>query len=108
MHWIDHDFGQCHGRGIQRRSAPTDIYRQTREVDNTAIAAVAAQIMSRAHEDAIDRTWLDTQRTEHALRVIDREARDAEPFAAGNFFFADVDAIDRTSFRALIASDASR
>src|SRR5690606_39136724 len=42
----------------------------------------------------------------HALRVIDREARDFEPLARRDTFLADVNAIDRTGLCTLIASDA--
>jgi len=58
------------------------------------------------HEDAVDRAGLDTQGTEHALAVVDRVAGDFESLAAFDFFFADINAIDRASLRTLVARDA--
>ena len=60
------------------------------------------------HEDAIYRAGFHAERTEHAFRVVDREARYLEAFAIFNPFFADVNAVDRTGFRALVAGDAGR
>src|SRR5256885_12184719 len=68
-------------RGVQRRSAPRHIKRHPREIDDATIAAVAAQIVCRSHEDAIDRTRLDAQRAKHALGVVDRIASDLEALA---------------------------
>jgi len=59
------------------------------------------------HEDAIDRTRLDTQRAKHALAVVDRIAGNLESLATFDFFFADIDAIDRASLGTLVARDAS-
>src|SRR6478609_2884518 len=80
-------------RWIQRRTAPRHIERQPREVHDASIAAVAAQVVRRAHENAIDRAGLDTQRTKHALRVVDRVAGDLETWGALNAFLPDVNAI---------------
>jgi len=57
------------------------------------------------HEDAIDRTRLDTQRAKHALAVVDRVAGNLESLAAFDFFLADIDAIDRASLGTLVARD---
>ncbi len=101
-------FGAGHGCGVDRCSSPSDIERHTRKVNNAAIAAVTTQIVGRAHEDAIDRAWLDAQSTEHTLRVIDRIAGDLEALAPFNFFLADVNTIDGARFGALVARDAGR
>jgi hypothetical protein len=95
-------------RGVQRRSAPRHIERHPREIDDATIAAVAAQIVCRAHEDAVNRARLDAKRTKHALRVVDRVPGDLKPFAALDPLFADVNAIDGASLGALIAGDARR
>ena len=58
------------------------------------------------HEDAIYRTGFHAKRAEHAFRVVDREAGYLEAFPIFNPFFADVNAVDRTGFRALVAGDA--
>ncbi len=98
--------GNC--RWVERRSAPGHIERHPRKIDDASIAAVAAQVVRRAHEDAIDRTRLDAQCTEHALRVVDRVAGDLEALAAFDALLADVNAIDRARLRTLIAGDAGR
>jgi hypothetical protein len=64
--------------------------------------------MRRTHENAIHRARLDAQRTKHALRIVDRVARNLKAFATLYPLFADVDAIDRASLRALVARDTSR
>jgi hypothetical protein len=103
----DH-FRICDGRRVERSSSPSHIERHPREVDDAAVAAVAAQIVRRAHEDAIDRARLDAQRTKHALGVVDREACDLEAFAVFDSLLADLIAIDWASLRTLVASDAGR
>jgi hypothetical protein len=95
-------------RGVQRRSAPRHIKRHPREIDDATIAAVAAQIVRRAHEDTVNRARLDAKRTKHALRVVDRVPGDLKPFATLDPLFADVNAIDGASLGALIAGDARR
>src|SRR5690606_30945385 len=59
-------------------------------------------------ENAIDRAGLNAQRAEHALAVVDRKAGDLKALARGHTLFADVNAVDRARFRALIAGDAGR
>src|SRR3954463_7775044 len=93
-------------RGVQRRAAPRHVERHPRKIDDASIAAIAAQVVRRAHEYAIDRAGLDTQCTEHALRVVDRVAGDFETLAAFDPLLANVDAVDRARLRALIARDA--
>jgi hypothetical protein len=100
----DH-FRVGNGGGIERRAAPGDVQRHPRKIDNAAVAAVAAQIVRRPHEYAIDGTRLDTQRTKHALRIVDRVAGDFETLAVLDPLLADVDAVYRASLRALIAGD---
>src|SRR3954454_4777563 len=95
-------------RWIDRCSAPSDIERHTRKVDNASIAAIAAQIVRRAHEDAVHRARLDAQCTKHALRIVDRVAGDLEALAVLDALLADVNAIDGASLRTLIARDAGR
>src|SRR5687768_193928 len=91
------------GRRVQRRPTPGHVHRQPREIDDRAVATIATQIVSGAHEDAIDRARLDAQSAEHALRVVDCEARDLEALAPFDAFLAYVDAIDRAGLRALVA-----
>lgn len=95
-------------RGVQGGSAPGNIQWHAREIDDASIAAIAAKIVRGAHEDAIDRAGLDAQCTKHALRVIDRVARNLEALAAFNTLFANVDAIYWARFGALVARDARR
>jgi hypothetical protein len=64
--------------------------------------------MRRAHENAIDRARIDAQGTEHALGVIDLEPVDAEALADRILDLVDVDAIDRASAGALVATDTRR
>ena len=64
--------------------------------------------MRPSHKYTIHRARLDAQRTKHALRVIDRVARNLEALAALDPLFADVNAIHRASLRALITRDARR
>ena len=95
-------------RRVQRRSAPRHIERHPREIDDATIAAVAAQIVCRAHEDAVHRARLDAQRTKHALGVVDRVSSNLKAFAALDPLFTDINAVDRTRLCALIAGDAGR
>src|SRR5262249_15331796 len=71
-----------------------------------AIARVTALVMRRAHEDAIDRARVDAQGAEHALRVIDLEAVDAETLSDRVLDLVDVNAIDRAGAGTLVAADA--
>jgi hypothetical protein len=96
------------GRRVQRRSAPRDIEWQSREIDDATIATVAAQVVCRAHENAVNRARFDAQRAKHALRVIDCVSSDFKTFAAFDSLLADVDAIDWASLGTLIAGDARR
>ena len=57
--------------------------------------AVAAQIVSRAHEDALRRAVLGAKAQEHALRVVDDVAGDVEPLPPLGPLLADVDALYR-------------
>ena len=93
---------------IQRRASPRNIHRQTREIDNTSVAAIATQVVRRAHEDTVDWTWLDTQSTEHALRVVDRVASYLKALAVFDTLLANVDTIDRTGLCALITGNTRR
>src|SRR3972149_2123000 len=93
---------------IERRPTTSHVERHPREIHDAAVPAVATQVVRRAHEDAVYRTRLDAQRTEHALRIVDRVAGDLEALAAANLFLTDVNAIDGASLRALVAGDAGR
>jgi len=64
--------------------------------------------VGRTHENAVDRTRLNTQSAKHALAVVDRVASDLKAFATFDFFFADVDTIDRARLCTLIARDTGR
>ena len=108
MDGLGDDFGLCDSGWVERSSAPGDIERQTREVDDRSVAAVAAQVVRRSHKDTVNRAWLDAEGTKHALAVVDRVAGDLKAFATFDFFFADVDTIDRARLGALIARDAGR
>src|SRR5205823_526118 len=76
--------------------------------DDAAVAAIAADVVGRAHEDAIDRAGIDAQGAEHALGVVDLEAVDAEALAYGVLDLVDVNAIDRAGAGTLVAADAGR
>lgn len=93
------------GRWVERGPTPSYVERQPRKIDNAAIAAIAAHVVRCPHEDTINWAWLNAQRAEHALRVIDGITRDLEALAVLNAFLTDVNAIDRTRFCALVASD---
>ena len=108
MNRLRNNFGIGNGRWIECGPAPRHVERQPRKVDDAPITAVTTQIVRGAHEDAVDWTRLDAQRTKHALGIIDGEAGYLEAFTVFHPLFADVDAIDRASFRALIAGDARR
>jgi hypothetical protein len=96
------------GRRVQCCAAPRHIQRHPREIDDAAVPAITAQIVRRSHEDAVNRTWLDAQRTKHALRVVNRVSGDLETLAAFDPLFANINAVDRARFSALIARDARR
>ena len=108
MHGLGDDLRLSDRRRIERGAAPSDIRRQTGEVDDATIATIATQVVRRAHKDAVDRTRLDAQRAKHALRIVDREVRDLKAFASFHALLADLDEIDRTGLRALLAGDAGR
>src|SRR5262245_32851021 len=88
-----------------RRLPPRDLQREFGVIDDASVAAVTAQVVIRAHEDAIDGTGLDAQRAEHALRVIDREPVEPKSLADRRLLLVDVNAIDGTGDRALVATD---
>lgn len=60
------------------------------------------------HENTVDRAWLNTQRTEHALGVVNGEAVQPKSFADRTFFLVDVDAVHRTRLSTLFAADTCR
>src|SRR5690606_11188347 len=99
-------FGDC--RRVQRRLPPGRLQGELGVVDDAAVAAVATEVVIGAHEDAVHRAGIDTQRAEHALRVVDREGVDAEALADRALLLLDVDAVDRTGGSALFAADARR
>ena len=96
------------GGRIERRASPGHIDRKSRKVHNAAVTTVTAQIVRGAHEDAIHRTGLDTQSAKHALGIVDRVTRNAKSLAVFDPLLANVDAIDRTSFGALIGRASCR
>lgn len=98
--------GNC--RWIERRPAPCHVERQTGKVDNAPVAAVAAQVVRRAHENTIDRTRFDTQSAKHAFAVVDGVAGDLESFAPLDALFPNVDTVDGTSLGTLVTGDTSR
>lgn len=97
-----------HDCRIQRGLSPGDIDRQSGEVDHAALALIATEVVRAAHENAVDRARFHAEGTEKALRVIDRKPSDLKAFTAFDFFFSDIDAVDRADFSALIAGDARR
>lgn len=108
MHRLNDHFCSGDNGWIERRSAPRHIDGKSGKVDDCAIAAIAAQVVRRPHKDAVHGTGLNAQRTKHALRVVDRKATDLEAFPTLNPLFPDVDAVDRTRLRTLVAGDAGR
>src|SRR3954447_22877095 len=68
-------------RRIECGAAPRHVEGHPREIDDAAVPAVAAQVVRRSHEDTVNRTWLDAQRTKHALRVVDRVPGDLKTLA---------------------------
>src|SRR5262249_2433292 len=103
-----HQLRGRHCNRVQRRLSPSHFHRQLGEINDAAVAAVAALVVRRAHEDAIDRTGIDAQRTEHALGVIDLETVYSETLAHRVLDLIDVDAVYRAGTGALIAADAGR
>src|SRR5262245_23353043 len=95
-----------HRSWVERRLAPGHFQRQLGKIDDAAIAAETTLVVRRAHEDAVHRTGIDTQRAEHALGVVDLEAVDAKALAHWVLDLLDVDAIDRTGAGALVAAYA--
>src|SRR2546428_76670 len=67
---LDDQFGGGDGGRVERRLAPGDLQRQLGVIDDAAVAAEAALVVRRTHENAIDRAGIDTQRAEHALGVV--------------------------------------
>jgi len=108
MHWFGDHLGLGDRGRIEGGSAPGNIHRQPRKIDNATISTVAAQVVCGAHKDAIYRTWFDAKSTKHALRIVDCIACDFKALASFDFFFANVNAVDWACFGALITSDASR
>jgi len=102
------NLGFRNNRWIQRRLAPCNLQRKLGIVDDTPVTTVATKVVIGPHKDAVNRTRLDTQRTKHALGVVNRKAVDAEAFSDRAFFFVDIDAVNRTRRRALFAADACR
>lgn len=58
------------------------------------------------HEDTVNRTRIDAQRTEHALGVVNRKAIDSEAFSDRAFFFVDINAVYRTGNCTLLTANA--
>ena len=108
MNRFDDDFGIRHRRRVQCCSAPGDIDRYSRKINDTAVATIATEIVSSTHKNAVNWTWLDTQGAKHALGVVNGVSSDFETSATFGTFFINVDAIDRTCFRTLVACNASR
>ena len=108
MHRLDDRLRRSHRCRIERRLAPRHIERQAREVHDASVAAVAAQIVRGAHEDAVDGARFHAQSAEHALGIVDRVAGDFEALRSFHALFPDVDAVHGTGLRAGIASDARR
>src|SRR5688572_27115745 len=106
MYRFDDHLRVSHRGWIYCRAPPGHVQRQPREIDDAAVAAVAAQVVRGPHENAIHRARLNAQRTEHALGVVDRVARNLKALAALDPFLADVNAIHRTGLRTLVAGDA--
>ena len=108
MNRFGNHFGLGHRSWIDRTTSPRNIDGHSREIDNASISAVAAQVMRCAHEDAVHRAGLNTQRTKHAFTIVNREGRDLKALSSLDFFLANINAIDWTSLRALITSNACR
>lgn len=98
----------CDDRWIQSGFTPRYFQRQLRVVHDTSIATVATQVVVRTHEDTIHRTRLHTQCTKHALRVVNRKPVDSKALANRALLFVDVNAVNRTCRRALLAADTCR
>src|SRR4051812_30197512 len=88
---------------------------QLGELDDDVLARVTAQVVQLAHVDAVGRTRLSAQRTEQALAVVDRVAKELAALGvdlAGLLIdlarggLVDVDAIDRAGLGAHVAGDA--
>src|SRR5262245_35754343 len=60
-------------RRVERRLTPRNFERQFRVVDDAPVAGETAEVMRRAHENAVHRARVNAQRAEHALRVINLE-----------------------------------
>jgi hypothetical protein len=105
---INDDLGSSDCCRVQRRTPPGDIHRKPGEINNRAIAAVAAEIVGGSHENAVDRARFHTQGTEHAFRVVDGEAADLKAFPALHSLFADVDAIHRAGLGTLVTGNTGR
>src|SRR5262245_29135127 len=104
---LGNELGRRDGRRVQSRLTPGDLQRQFRVIDDAAVAAVTADVVVGAHVDAIDRAGIDAQRAEHALGVVDLEARDDEALGRRlGPLLLDVDAIDRAGAGALVTADA--
>lgn len=106
MYGVDQDFRLRHGSWVECGSAPGDVDRKSREIDQATVATVAAQVVGSTHENAIHGAGFDTQSTKHAFAVVDGKPGDLESFATFHTFFANVNAIDRAKLCALVASDA--
>ena len=87
---IDDHLRGCHGSRIERGAPPGNVHGESGEVDDRAVATVATQVERRPHEDAVHRTRLHAEGTEHALGIVDREAADTEALAAADPLFAAV------------------
>ena len=106
MYRLDNDFGIGHGSRVERGPAPSYFDRQAGKIDNATIAVVAAKVVSGTHKNTIDWAGLHTQRTKHALGIINRKAGDLKSLATLDPLLADVDAVHRTSLGALVARNA--
>lgn len=107
MHGCSDDFRMRHGDRIQRCSSPGHIHRKSGEVNDAAVAAVTTEVMGCPHENAVDRTRLNTQSAKHAFRIVDRVSSNFESLPSFHAFLANIDAVNRARLRALVTGNAS-
>ena len=107
MYRFDDHFRLGHCGGIQGRPAPRYFEWKTREVHDTAVAAEAAQVVRRTHENTVRWARLGAHCAKNALRVVDGITSDTEALAFCLPFLADVYAIDWTRPGTTIACDTA-
>lgn len=106
MHRLSDHFRLSDRSGIERRPSPGNFHGESREIDDTTVPTVAAEVMGCPHENAIDRARFYAKSTKHTFGIVDRVTGDLETLAPFDTLLADVNTVDRARFCTLIASDA--